>query len=431
MDAVSPGESFIEELGKALHHLYDPNVLRDSSLMPFFGLDPRADAVSVLQRVLTDAIEALQPHDNAPPESQAWRLYYILYYRFTEQMLQREVAAELGLSIRQLRRQEKMALQILGDHLAASYDLDREGGLSALEQAKRPGADPASRTPSRERELDWLERTIPSEPVDVGEWIAAALKTARPLLETLSISLRCAVPQQLPPLTVQRTTVRQALLHVITMAARAVPGGRLDIAARSLSCPSCVRVVVTALRGEAGAMGENGGPGPADADPLEMAGELLRISGGSLHVAQVGDAARPFVASIIVPTAERLPVLVIDDNVDTLHLMQRYLSGSRYHFCGTSRPQDALLMADRMQPQILVLDVMLPGIDGWELLGRLREHPKTRDRPVIVCSILPQDQLAFALGAADYLPKPVSQRELLSALDRQVDRLVKAAHSAS
>ena len=161
-----------------------------------------------------------------------------------------------------------------------------------------------------------------------------------------------------------------------------------------------------------------------------MAGDLLRCPGAPSAVTQKGDAQGPF-ASIIVPTAERLPVLVIDDNVDTLNLMQRYLSGSRYHFCGTARPQDALPMAEQVQPQILVLDVMLPGIDGWELLGRLREHPKTRDRPVIVCSILPQDQLALALGAADYLPKPVSQQELLSALDRQVERLLQQAHTAT
>ena len=416
------GERFIDELSRALHYLYDPNVLHDSALMPAFGLQHRADAVTVLQRILTDAVEALQPQDSAPPGSQAWRLYYILYYRFTEQMLQREVAAELGLSIRQLRRQEKMALQVLGDHLVASYALERQAHPAAKTPADEPGA--ASRTPSRERELDWLERTIPNELVDVGEWIAAALDTARPLLESLSISLHCTVPEDLPALNVQRTAIRQALLRVITMAARAIPGGRLDLAARAFACPACVRVVVTAFGGPPGTL--DGPPsaldglpnaaegrewaGWGDAGSLEVTEELLRMSDGSLWITQGDDAQRPFVASIVVPTVERVPVLVVDDNVDTLRLMQRYLSGSRYLFCGTSNPQEVLAMAGQVQPQIVVLDVMLPGIDGWELLGRLRAHPQTRDRPVIVCSILPQDQLARTLGAASYLPKPVSQR---------------------
>jgi CheY-like chemotaxis protein len=431
MDMDSTGEQFVEELSRALHHLYDPNVLLNSSLIASLGLDHQADAVTVLQRILTDAIESLQPPASVPPGSQAWRLYYILYYRFTEQMLQREVAAELSLSIRQLRRQEKRALQILGNHLAASYNLEREAGLSAPVQVE--GRDPGAviRTPSRERELDWLERTVPSEPVDVGEVISSALKTARPLLSALSVSLRCTVPQGLPPLTVRRTTLQQALLHVITVAARTVPGGTLEIVARSLSRPAGVHVLVTTSRGESGTVGENDNPVLPDADPLEMAENLVCMSGGSLEVTQEHGAQTPFSASIVVLTTGRLPILVIDDNVDTLRLMQRYLSGSRYHFAGTSQPQDALSVAEKMQPLILVLDVMLSGIDGWELLGRLREHPKTRHVPVIVCSILPQDQLAFTLGAAGYLRKPVSQRELLSALDRQVDRLVKAAHSAS
>ncbi len=369
MDADSLGGQFIEELSRALHHLYDPNVLLDSALMSFFGLDHRADAVIVLQRILTDAIEALQPHDSAPPGSQAWRLYYILYYRFTEQMLQREVAAELALSIRQLRRQEKMALQVLGDHLAASYDLERREGLSRSVEVQVRDSDAVSRTPSRERELDWLERTIPSEPVDVGEMISSALRTARPLLGTLSVSLRCTVPEGLPPLTVRRTTLQQALLRVITVAARAVPSGGLEIAARSLPCPACVRILVTTLRGELGAADGSDDQDLSEADPLEVAEDLVRLSGGSLQVTRGDDAQRPFSASIIVPTVERLSVLVIDDNVDTLSLMQRYLSGSRYHFVGTSQPQEALSMAEQTQPLILVLDVMLPGIDGWELLG--------------------------------------------------------------
>lgn len=430
MDAAMPSEQFVEELSRALHHLYDPNVLLDSALMSFFGLDHRVEAVTVLQRILTDAIEALQPHDSAPPGSQAWRLYYILYYRFTEQMLQREVAAELGLSIRQLRRQEKMALQVLGDHLAASYHLEHREAPSRSAEVRVRDSDAVSRTPSRERELDWLERTIPSEPVEVGDLVSSALTTARPLLDTLSISLCCTVPEGLPPLTVRRTTLQQALLHVITVAARTVPHGGLEIAARALSCPACVHILVTTSRGESGAARGNDDRCLPDAASLEMAEDLVRMSGGSLQVIQEKDAQRPFSVSIIVPTAERISILVIDDNVDTLGLMQRYLSGSRYHFVGTSQPQEALSMAEQTQPLILVLDVMLPGIDGWELLGRLREHPKTSHLPVIVCSILPQDQLALTLGAADYVRKPVSQHELLSALDRQVDRLVKAAHSA-
>ena len=70
------------------------------------------------------------------------------------------------------------------------------------------------------------------------------------------------------------------------------------------------------------------------------------------------------------------------------------------------------------KPRIVLLDVMLPGVDGWELLGRLREHPDLRDLPIVVCTILPMEQFALALGAAAFIRKPVSQEALLTVLDR-------------
>jgi CheY-like chemotaxis protein len=65
---------------------------------------------------------------------------------------------------------------------------------------------------------------------------------------------------------------------------------------------------------------------------------------------------------------------------------------------------------------------MLPGIDGWELLGRLREHPQIGTAPIIVCTILPQEEFALTLGAAEFLRKPVSREALLSALDQALKK---------
>ena len=118
---------------------------------------------------------------------------------------------------------------------------------------------------------------------------------------------------------------------------------------------------------------------------------------------------------------EQATVLVIDDNADALQLFQRYLSGSRYRFTGAQDAHRGLALAEELVPQVIVLDVMLSKEDGWTLLGQLREHPRTRGIPVIVCTILSQEQLALALGAADFMRKPVSRTELLSALDRQLD----------
>jgi CheY-like chemotaxis protein len=63
-----------------------------------------------------------------------------------------------------------------------------------------------------------------------------------------------------------------------------------------------------------------------------------------------------------------------------------------------------------------VLDVMMPGMDGWEFLQRLRNQPTTASIPVIVCSVINNPGLAYSLNASLFLPKPVSRRDVLDAL---------------
>lgn len=74
-------------------------------------------------------------------------------------------------------------------------------------------------------------------------------------------------------------------------------------------------------------------------------------------------------------------------------------------------------MAQESPPRIIVLDVMMPEIDGWEVLGRLRQHPLTSHIPIIICTILAEEELALSLGASGFLRKPVSREAFLGALD--------------
>jgi CheY-like chemotaxis protein len=142
-----------------------------------------------------------------------------------------------------------------------------------------------------------------------------------------------------------------------------------------------------------------------------------------LDIISWGQEGQPFAAKISLPTLGQTTVLVIDDNADTRQLFRRYLSGSHYRFVGGSSAEEGLALALEVVPQLIVLDVMMPGQDGWTLLGQLREHPQTDHIPVIVSTILPQEELALDLGAADFIRKPVSQTALLSALDRQLARI--------
>jgi len=124
---------------------------------------------------------------------------------------------------------------------------------------------------------------------------------------------------------------------------------------------------------------------------------------------------------LILPALEQLPVLVIDDNADTLQLLRRYTADTRYRLITTQNPEQTLRLVEKFSPQIIVLDVMMPQVDGWKVLGRLRQHPLTAHLPVIVCTILAQEEMALALGASGFVRKPVTRQAFLTALDHQVE----------
>jgi DNA-binding response OmpR family regulator len=80
--------------------------------------------------------------------------------------------------------------------------------------------------------------------------------------------------------------------------------------------------------------------------------------------------------------------------------------------------REGLELIGALGPAAVILDIRLPGLDGWEVLGRLREDASTRAIPVIVVSILDERSRGLSLGAADYLIKPVGREELVGALGR-------------
>jgi CheY-like chemotaxis protein len=423
-------EPFVEELANTLLHLYDPGVLQRSLLLPLFGLEQKSNPLSALQKILTSAIEALKPNKSVPPGTNAWQIYHILYYRYVEQNIQRQVANDLALSVRQLRRKEKTALLVLANRLWSQYNLDEKiDPLTTSVQPTHSGielessADPGIQ--SQEQELEWLRKTTPSEPVYLQNLLEGIMETIGSLAQTLDVTVKYAIPENCPPLNVQLMTVRQALLYIITTAVRFTPQGHVEINAQALPGRVSVCMQVKAQRGNASSVDANRGK------ELEFARKLLQMSRGLLEAKIDPGESTPFIADIILPAAQKIPILVIDDNPDLLGLVQRYLSNTRYEYHGTSDSQAALTLAEQLTPEIILLDVMLPGLDGWELVGRLREHPKTRRSSIIICTILPQEQLALTLGAADFIRKPIRRKELLAALDRQMEQLsTKASPSA-
>ena len=407
MSEVTSRSDFEDALRKALSNLYDPAGLQGSRLVALLGLGDRADAIVALRSALLAAIESLRPGEDVPTQSRSWRYYQILYGRYTEQLTQFEVANDLGLSVRQLRRQEKLALAVLADKIWERY----KPKSAETQSAPRPQA------PGREDELAWSQAAFASESIALDALIESALETVESMLRSSRVALDYVPSEGLPRLALQLVPTRQALLNVITTALDWMKEGQLVVRAAHQPGDRHVSLSVTGYGSLAAEAAETG------AERLRVARELVSFSGGSLHhdADLAGDQVCVF--RLTLPTDARITVLAIDDNPDTLLLLQRYTADTRYRMLAESAPERSLALAEETMPDIILLDVMLPDVDGWELLGRFRAHPRLGDRPVIVCTILPQRDLALSLGAAGFLSKPLSQRQLLSVLDAQVDRL--------
>ncbi len=111
-------------------------------------------------------------------------------------------------------------------------------------------------------------------------------------------------------------------------------------------------------------------------------------------------------------------VVVIDDDRASLDLMSAYLAGHGVRVVRARDGKEGLDAVRRLRPVATVLDILLPGIDGWEVLETLRADPETQALPVIIVSIVDERSRGLAAGAADYLVKPVGRDELLAALRR-------------
>ncbi|KFB08438.1 ATP-binding response regulator [Nitratireductor basaltis] len=115
--------------------------------------------------------------------------------------------------------------------------------------------------------------------------------------------------------------------------------------------------------------------------------------------------------------ARRQKVLLVDDDRDFLELAERLLIKEGYSPIATDSPESALQIARSVQPSLIFCDVMMPGLDGWDVLQTLQSDPATLEIPVIMLSVLDERSLGRDSGAAGFLTKPLDQDKLRKALE--------------
>ena len=379
-------------------------MLRTSPLVWALGAAPTGDAPGWLRRTLIQAIESLKPGDDVPVDSPAQRTYQVLHYRYVEQLSQGEVAEQLGLGVRQMKREQSKALEVLAYRLREQHGLEVDLSGDTVDGA---GKGDIGEGPLTASDLRWLEEAPDSGPVELSTVLPGVLELVQPIAARYRVRLAVAESGPLPSLAVDTVALRQTLLSLLFVAVHRTAGGKLSLSAQRSGQHIAIGIEGTLAHPSAETA-------PEDAANLATARSLVDACGGSLTLAATGS----FSAAILLPAVAQIPVLVIDDNADALQLLQRYAAYTRYRVFPAQDAAQAVALAQEISPQAIVLDIMMPRVDGWDLLGQLRNDPTTKAIPVIACTILAQEEMAISLGVAAFLQKPVSRRAFLAALDR-------------
>jgi PAS domain S-box-containing protein len=123
-----------------------------------------------------------------------------------------------------------------------------------------------------------------------------------------------------------------------------------------------------------------------------------------------------------VPLAGQPQVLLIDDDPTVHDLVHRFLQKEGFHVAGAQSGQEGLEMARRLRPSIIVLDVMMPTMDGWSVLTRLKGDPELSDIPVVMLTMVNNREMGFSLGVDDYMLKPIDRSDFVATLRKYCTR---------
>jgi CheY-like chemotaxis protein len=388
-DQVAVPETFVDQVKDVLEHLYDFPYLQRHPLTQ--AHEGRAGSVAQgLRRELMDAIETLNPGPDVPFRAPHARLYNLLHLRYVEGMTVQEVANELGISGRQtyrdLRRAEESVAVVLWNRRPAS--------------SPQSGQPQAARLSSIQAEMARLE--IRPRPIDARTLLQPAHKAVESLAARHSVSLQMDSPPEPVIVSADPVVAHQVLVNVLSHAVKQSQPGALRLAMQDDPAGAAIFLHYT-LKTQTNEL---------DAvNPVVT--QLAERMGWKVEREDQPLSQRMLTVHI---TSRGPTVLVVDDNEGLVELLGRYLTDHTCRVMAALSGQEGLRLANELVPDAIILDVMMPEMDGWEFLQRLRARPETAGIPIIICSVFNDPELAYSLGASLYLPKPVSRDRVLSAL---------------
>ena len=118
----------------------------------------------------------------------------------------------------------------------------------------------------------------------------------------------------------------------------------------------------------------------------------------------------------------KIKVVCVDDDPNVQRLYKQYLNEQEFETIALNGKEDVVAKIIEIEPDVVLLDIMLPNKDGWEILAELKNSSKTKRVPIIMASVLSEKNLAFRMKADEYLIKPVSQEELIDTILRIISK---------
>jgi MHYT domain (predicted integral membrane sensor domain) len=116
----------------------------------------------------------------------------------------------------------------------------------------------------------------------------------------------------------------------------------------------------------------------------------------------------------------RISILLIDDEPFNHQLMKRYLANEGWTLAFASNGQEGLHLAKKLRPKVICLDILMPSMDGWSVLSAIKSDSEMQNIPVVIWSMTNDNQLGYALGASEFLTKPISREHLINVMDKYV-----------
>lgn len=402
---MSDNSDFVERVTDAYGHLYDLVYLRTHPLTDQLFPDPvltRKEKAWQLHTTLLEILEELDPGADLPAYAHDRRLFKLVSLHYVDGLDADATADRLGISRRQYYREHKRAMEAVGQLLLDHFE---QAGAAPAHATESPQAD-VTRLELLRREAARLAQAGRQRRLD--EVVLRAVPLLQSRLAQHHSELRHDLPADLPAVLTDEGAIRQGLLAALGYLIERTQGAVLRIAARIEPADTILSIGVEPsidLTPE------------IDADFVERLKAFREMSSlGGAGIEPLREARHLSGFEMRFPTQSPRTILVVDDNEDMLELFSRFLTPHGYRVVTARSAADALKIARRIQPYIIILDLMIPGQDGWDLLQNLLSHAETQSIPKIVCSVLKQKELALSLGANAFLEKPLSETELLSTL---------------